>query len=62
MGMSQNRTTAMQDFIAKGIDEAEGDAALLDFISNQNEKKPAKGGQWGATANGWAQTAIIRKK
>lgn len=60
--MPKNQTTATQDFIDKGIDAAEGDAALLDFISNQNDKAPAKAGQWGATANGWAQTAIIRKK
>jgi hypothetical protein len=59
--MRKNGTTATQDFIDKGIDAAEGDEALLDFISNQNDKKVPKG-QWGATANGWAQTTIIRKK
>ncbi|MBI2235129.1 MAG: hypothetical protein HYU57_09160 [Micavibrio aeruginosavorus] len=54
------RHSAIKDFIGKGIDEAEGDSALLEKItSNQNEKKTAP--QWGATANGWAQTAIIRK-
>jgi hypothetical protein len=51
--------SATQDFIDKGIESAEGDEALLDFISNQNAKEaPA---QWGATASGWAQTAIVRK-
>ena len=50
----------MKDFIGKGLDEAEGDAALLEKITgNQNEN--ASTPQWGATANGWAQTAIIRK-
>ncbi len=60
--MCKGKSTATQDFMAKGIDGAEGDAALLDFISNQNDKKPAKSVQWGATASGWAQTAVIRKK
>jgi hypothetical protein len=53
--------SATQDFIDKGIQSAEGDEALLDFISNQNAKSEVKTPQWGATANGWAQTAIIRK-
>lgn len=52
--------SATQSFIDKGIESAEGDEAILDFISNQNiQAKPQP--QWGATANGWAQTAIIRK-
>lgn len=59
--MSKPAITATQEFIDKGIDAVEGDEALLDFISNENEKIAPKG-QWGATANGWAQTAIIRKK
>ena len=53
--------SATQVFIDKGIQSAEGDAVMLDFISNQNLKAEAKPAPWGATANGWAQTAIIRK-
>lgn len=54
------RKSAMKDFIGKGLDEAEGDAALLEKITN-NQNENASTPQWGATANGWAQTAIIRK-
>lgn len=54
-------TTAHHALIDNGVDRVEADIDLVDFVSNENKGKTTNG-HWGATANGWAQTSVIRKK